>query len=533
MVGVPGRSGGCHTCRKRRVKCDEGKPTCKRCEKAGYTCAGYEKPLHFRIAVASASGTASSSSSTSTDQNVIAMHHRNRYDYLQQQTANTVPNSLNLEAFRPDICHAFLFENFVWRSYGQEWLRLAAIGRYSPLALQASLALSQSSFAKFYGQQNVETNASIEYGKAIRALIPQLSNAVSPDSHAQGLLVPVMILLIYESIRQDPTGTTSHVRGMIQLLMVFGPTKFQQQPLRSAFESCRATLITVGIISKRRCFLEDDSWINIPWALDPASKSQQNQLADILVTVPGMLEDDGRLSQQPDPGPHVALVERVKRQLKRAFRWRWHWQELYSATVYEKPASPAPADPSAKSRMFESILQFTEFERATEISLYNAVQMWLIGLLWKIAPSNAPAIIMAAAQPPSTHKDSSAYPYFSSLSLPGMSVALRDPAIEICRVFEFQCANVQHSKDPALFYMLPIGLAYSVLEHQPRFRDWLVSMLDQSPITSKYVIGQNSMGFGFYLSSAGLHEAISVLEESERTTSPGVWHGLQPRQELT
>ncbi|KAI0599212.1 hypothetical protein F4775DRAFT_551921 [Biscogniauxia sp. FL1348] len=35
---------GCVTCKGRRVKCDEGKPFCARCEKSGFQCAGYEAP---------------------------------------------------------------------------------------------------------------------------------------------------------------------------------------------------------------------------------------------------------------------------------------------------------------------------------------------------------------------------------------------------------------------------------------------------------------------------------------------------------
>ncbi|KAK3298053.1 uncharacterized protein B0H64DRAFT_136845 [Chaetomium fimeti] len=37
--GKPSR--GCRTCRARRIKCDEGKPTCKRCEKSRRECGGY------------------------------------------------------------------------------------------------------------------------------------------------------------------------------------------------------------------------------------------------------------------------------------------------------------------------------------------------------------------------------------------------------------------------------------------------------------------------------------------------------------
>ena len=35
---------GCLTCRKRRVKCDERKPTCLRCEVANVECDGYQSP---------------------------------------------------------------------------------------------------------------------------------------------------------------------------------------------------------------------------------------------------------------------------------------------------------------------------------------------------------------------------------------------------------------------------------------------------------------------------------------------------------
>ncbi|KAL3490558.1 hypothetical protein BJX62DRAFT_238015 [Aspergillus germanicus] len=40
---------GCLTCRARRVKCDEQKPTCERCQAANLECAGYEQKRHVEI----------------------------------------------------------------------------------------------------------------------------------------------------------------------------------------------------------------------------------------------------------------------------------------------------------------------------------------------------------------------------------------------------------------------------------------------------------------------------------------------------
>ncbi|EED19872.1 C6 finger domain protein Acr-2, putative [Talaromyces stipitatus ATCC 10500] len=36
---------GCYTCRRRRIVCDNGFPTCRKCRNAGKECLGYQKPL--------------------------------------------------------------------------------------------------------------------------------------------------------------------------------------------------------------------------------------------------------------------------------------------------------------------------------------------------------------------------------------------------------------------------------------------------------------------------------------------------------
>ncbi|KAG9828365.1 hypothetical protein KCU68_g14165, partial [Aureobasidium melanogenum] len=41
---------GCLTCRKRRIKCDEGKPVCKNCMKSKRQCEGYNQRVVFKPA---------------------------------------------------------------------------------------------------------------------------------------------------------------------------------------------------------------------------------------------------------------------------------------------------------------------------------------------------------------------------------------------------------------------------------------------------------------------------------------------------
>ncbi|KAK5998480.1 putative transcriptional regulatory protein C15D4.02 [Cladobotryum mycophilum] len=46
---------GCLTCRKRRIKCDEGKPTCKNCIKSKRNCDGYSQRVIFKEPIGSMS----------------------------------------------------------------------------------------------------------------------------------------------------------------------------------------------------------------------------------------------------------------------------------------------------------------------------------------------------------------------------------------------------------------------------------------------------------------------------------------------
>lgn len=44
-----GRSGGCLTCKRRRVKCDETKPQCKSCQRLKLCCGGYSSPRPVKL----------------------------------------------------------------------------------------------------------------------------------------------------------------------------------------------------------------------------------------------------------------------------------------------------------------------------------------------------------------------------------------------------------------------------------------------------------------------------------------------------
>lgn len=51
--GAPPADADCYTCRRRRVRCDRSLPTCRKCARAEYECAGYTKGFRWVGGIAS------------------------------------------------------------------------------------------------------------------------------------------------------------------------------------------------------------------------------------------------------------------------------------------------------------------------------------------------------------------------------------------------------------------------------------------------------------------------------------------------
>lgn len=121
-----------------------------------------------------------------------------------------------------------------------------------------------------------------------------------------------MCLTLLQTLAVDHASAVSHARGLVQLLLVCGPASFQTPHLRSVFESCRATIITMHLIVKKRTFLELEPWQTIPWSCNPGNKSMQNRITDIIATIPGLLEDAEGCEPSSSCETFEALIKRIR-----------------------------------------------------------------------------------------------------------------------------------------------------------------------------------------------------------------------------
>ncbi|KAI0115424.1 hypothetical protein F4814DRAFT_321991 [Daldinia grandis] len=526
MVGVAGRSKGCNTCRKRRVKCDEAKPQCYRCIKAGFECLGYQRATQWRH----------------TSLAPVPASRLNMPEFVgivQPVPVSFVPPpELSLDAFERDMCTAYMFGNFVWRSYGTIWLNQASEGKLGGLSLDAVTALSQLSFGLNNRIQELQLKGAAQYGRCLRILAEELRRDSAAGYDNRRLVVPILVLMMVSAIQADRTAAIFHLKAIEKVLMLCGPRAFQQQPLRNAFEAARATLLTASLFSRRRIFLEDPCWQDIPYALDPYAKPQQSRLLDILVAIPGLLEENSHvdsMSYCPEDGSTTPspmsdkrlccqknLCECIVAQLEKLFRWRWDWQREYGQYVsvdkYEwRSITSSPIDSEFAGDPKElRRLRFDRSAQANDIMLYNSALMWLMALLWKLRPLQAKSIIQGCARHAVTSSallpQSPALSHnilFEPLDQPGTMFSIRDPAIEICRVFDWQCRRHEQCgalDDQACLYLFPLGMARSVLDAEPRYQKWIDNMLDSSPITAGYgKHGGSVVGFSTYITRCALN----------------------------
>jgi hypothetical protein len=120
---------------------------------------------------------------------------RSDFEDRDQIETQTVPPSLNLVAFKNNIEFSFLFDNFVWRTYSWPWLELSAKGKFGKLSLDASQSIAQSVFGRHHHQRDIELQANILHGQAIRGLSQGLCDPAKPG--AEELIVPILLLFIH------------------------------------------------------------------------------------------------------------------------------------------------------------------------------------------------------------------------------------------------------------------------------------------------------------------------------------------------
>ncbi|OAA56785.1 Zn(2)-C6 fungal-type DNA-binding domain protein [Cordyceps fumosorosea ARSEF 2679] len=365
MVGVPGRSKGCRTCRRRKKGCDKVEPACSQCRAAGLPCEGYGRDLVWVNSTTSAA----------------------------PPTGRPPP-----AAAQPAPWH----------------VRHAGTGTGTPVVLRDSLARTAREqkylglfCASVVGHQHGDGQLVVTGLRTYSAALAEMAAATANEERrlGDGLLAASRLMEFYEILFGNDSGAypdaTMHVdgwrghnNGQMALVLARGPSKLQSGTGHQLFADGRLNMVVGDIARRRRSELATPQWKQEPWKTQ--SKSIKDKLIDILVDVPGLLEDLDKVKATDDPD----AKERARLRALVACKACHHQLTLWEGEVgddlfvYDYVVSGDPL-PVPKTDVDTALLQMTSLYWVVCILLYST-----IGLLMREA-RQPPATPQPRPGPPS------------------------------------------------------------------------------------------------------------------------------------
>ncbi|KAG9228330.1 hypothetical protein BJ875DRAFT_477767 [Amylocarpus encephaloides] len=401
MVGVAGKSQGCNICRKRKVKCDQGRPSCGQCTKSKRQCTGYQRNRHFKNLSALDRDTLivrRQPLNPITEPSFIEYDHSELHLTQGARSVKTKPSTPESTSL-PQLFEHFL-SDYIPRSGKAKkdppvsWLQTVQItgnpGHNTSLPL-AITALSLVGLGRKYQNMELQNEGMAVYGQALEGIQGMLLN--DDLICEEQTLASCMTLLVFEVLEtpgSNVRGWISHIQGLSQLLQLRGPGLHISESSHRLFLGFRPTGIIYALATRRSSYLGDREWLTIPWQRAP--KSDFHHLLDIMARMPGLIErTELTISMDPilsSPTEMESLRERywaIERQLR-----TWYINLVDSSTTplhsETSPRTIASATPCDLQPLTNSSLHFPSFEIARMHLFYWAALLFIYNNLTSLPP---------------------------------------------------------------------------------------------------------------------------------------------------
>lgn len=286
MVGVPGRSKGCSTCRKRRKGCDRARPVCTQCSNAGLECGGYERERVFL------------NDTQGTRARAVAVVYRKALDHrFRTVTDITLPNGLAQTAYVEKYISIFLTKYFPagrapaanCLASSRDCIEISHGLHTSDKAIQLSL-LSLGLFAAGESHHAIQS-----YGRALCKLRTAL--CVPYQAQNDTTLATCQLLSFIEIFHGDAEEDAllqgskwlSHLGGLLALICAQTPYAYQSGVRHQLFAEARYPLLVSALKDRQRFPLNTPEWRTLPWEKEP--KSSVDKIYDLIADLTEILAD--------------------------------------------------------------------------------------------------------------------------------------------------------------------------------------------------------------------------------------------------
>ncbi|KAF4551537.1 putative transcriptional regulatory protein moc3 [Elsinoe fawcettii] len=389
MVGVAGKSTGCITCRRRKVKCDSEKPACQRCLTSGRHCEGYAKyavfinntptgrikrkrleearpaqPKETQSPWTSSSGSSSSSgaSTPAGSKNSDISQYFNPDNLTNHDgyavTGWALPSPVNTHAL---VTAGFLgrFVEMYMPSIVSDrhmlkghWLELAASHAMPGSALELSLvALAWSRAGWYMRDPTLTARSRAIYGRALTLIHEALVDPVARlDEGVLATCRALGIYELYESTTEDVNGFHQHTIGQCKLVQIRGAKSHMSPFAKQLLLDTKYAAMIFALTMRQSSFLADEKWDET--LKDDESLKPDLDLAHIGLSLGAILERLDALQRRKNSADKQASLDQVATDLVELRQRLLDW-EVYLSTTVSAPLSLVwdtmmnqPADPS-------------------------------------------------------------------------------------------------------------------------------------------------------------------------------------------
>jgi hypothetical protein len=336
MVGVPGKSKGCATCRRRKKGCDQARPTCGNCKQSGYECLGYKRELTFvHHAASQAVQHATFAPLARTDNEPLKIVPF----YIWEPAIEMQCRSLFWDLYMPRGDCEVRDRHILACKHPMNWtIMVPELPGAEPSLERAFSALSIARVGRDNEDERLIRVSAKLYGKALKDVQKALYDPSRVFSDE--VLTACMVLSLYEvfegSARKD-FGWVSHTQGAAKLLQLRGAHRHATRQAHHVFLGSRLPTLYAAILQRKTTFLASPEWLTLPWALE--NRTFHDRLVDLMTGIPTLLErTDIALSIRD---PVLAVREQLKmleacQQIEKALDgWRAGMKKTAGETAME------------------------------------------------------------------------------------------------------------------------------------------------------------------------------------------------------
>ncbi|PMD31048.1 hypothetical protein L207DRAFT_591981 [Hyaloscypha variabilis F] len=521
MPRLAARSNRCITCKRRKVKCDESKPSCERCKKAYMDCEGYRNPgsmiwvsQNSQFQQLRGSGSVLDvSSESSTSSNSLAMANFYPADFLR--VMRTPSPMIDISAKSEDMWICYLSTELLpgtnYSNIGMpvknSWILDLLEWDCESVAYYTVCCLSSAFWARMHNvTQTISKVSGNYYMKALR----QLSNNLSRDStrlHPTNV-ASAFLLGIYElTMFEHGYGWLQHAGGITRSLMM-GKRTFLEEPewqaISSTIESPRVRSMyrLMDMMAKIPGLLEDSDAVRKAARGCPSPYCRSRGVQHSSMEINGGTDSASRAVTDNDSeeashvdelgvGTQAKMVETRRKTvllLSELFEWRFQFHELNPQLAFEMLVDPATSQTLTDDDLplFETVIRYRDYHRGRELVMYNTALLIIFYLLhsWSVEEGVAQALDVLLTSPSS---DYSSERHQTCLILPHHNIKSSDVSTELVRSIEYFLEG-RRKMHGAMSMILPIRILMDSLESNSYERSFVCKVMNRMGV------GQ---GFGF------------------------------------